>query len=212
VRQQSKFALVKRSALTSMVLIAAAGLSLGQRPSPTSAPSNWQLGPPFELESKPLSSAPARSSSPAAISSSRAPVVQTTSTQPNRDRTVTGKPPYVEGSTWVLTFIKTKATSTDEYLRSIASSLKPFYEEQKKQQLILDYKILTGEASADRDFNVILMVEYPNMAALDSAREKSEAMIDKIIGPTEKRREAAIKRSDTREILASKTMREIRLK
>jgi hypothetical protein len=118
----------------------------------------------------------------------------------------------VEGSTWVLTFIKTKATSTDEYLRSIASSLKPFYEEQKKQQLILDYKILTGEASADRDFNVILMVEYPNMAALDSAREKSEAMIDKIIGPTEKRREAAIKRSDTREILASKTMREIRLK
>ena len=120
--------------------------------------------------------------------------------------------PYVEGSVWVLMFIKTKSGLTDDYFKSITSSLKPLYEEEKKQNLILDYKILSGEPAGDRDFNIILMVEYPNMAALERVRERTEPIVDKIIGPTDKRRDLAAKRLDLREILATKTMREIWLK
>ena len=139
-------------------------------------------------------------------------MVQTAPAQTSRDRTATGKPPYVEGSVWVLTFIKTKSGLTDDYFKSITASLKPLYEEEKKQRLILDYKILSGEAVGERDFNIILLVEYPNMAALEASHERAEPIIAKIIGPNEKRRDLASKRLDTRDILAAKTMREIWLK
>jgi hypothetical protein len=210
---KSKFAPVRTSAfLVFTSLISAAWVSFGQTPSATSAPSNWQLSPPFELERSPSSSALPVSTSQAPAATSRAPAVLPTRAQNTRNRNPGGKPPYVEGSVWIFSFIKTKPGLTDEYLQSIAASLKPVYEEEKKQRLILDYKIFTGDAAGDRDFDVLLMVEYPNMAALDAARERAEPIVDKIIGPTEKRRELAMKRSDTRDILATKTLREIRLK
>jgi len=119
---------------------------------------------------------------------------------------------YVEGSIWVLTFVKTKPGSADDYFKSISASLKPIYEEEKKQKMILDYKILSADAGDDRDFNVIIMIEYPNMAALEGSRERVEPILDKIIGSADARRDLATKRLDVREILANKTMREIWLK
>jgi hypothetical protein len=193
------------------LMLAATSICLAQRPSATSAPSNWQLSPPFELRSAP-SGPPASSPTPASPATATAPLVQTAPAQTSRDRTTTGKPPYVEGSVWVLTFIKTKSGLMDDYFKSITASLKPLYEEEKKQRLILDYKILSGEAAGERDFNIILLVEYPNMAALEASHERAEPIIDKIIGPTENRRDLATKRLDTRDILATKTMREIWLK
>jgi hypothetical protein len=90
--------------------------------------------------------------------------------------------------------------------------LKPIFDEEKKQKIILDYKILSGDAAGDHDFNIIIMVQYPNIAALNGLRERTEPLIDLIIGPADKRRELAARRLDIREILARKTMREIWLK
>jgi len=108
-----------------------------------------------------------------------------------------------------MTFIKTKAGSTNDYLKSITASLKPIYEEEKKRKIILDYKILRNDG--DMDFNVVILVEYPSPAALENLRERTEPIVDKIIGPADKRRDLAAKRIDIREIVASKTMREISL-
>lgn len=120
---------------------------------------------------------------------------------------------YVEGSIWTLTFVKTKPGQTDDYFKSISASLKPAYEEAKKQKVILNYKILSTNVSAeDRDFNVIIMVEYPNMAALESSRERIEPILNKIIGSATARRDLVTKRQDVRDILATKMMREIWLK
>ena len=139
-------------------------------------------------------------------------MVQTAPAQTSRDRTATGKPPYVEGSVWVLTFIKTKSGLTDDYFKSITASLKPLYEEEKKQRLILDYKILNGEASDPHDFNILILVEYPNWAAFDNLRDKMDPVIAKVMGSEEQRKDMAVKRLDIREILGTKTMREITLK
>ena len=59
--------------------------------------------------------------------------------------------PYNEGPVWTLTMIKTKTGLADEYLKQIAGSVKPVYDEEKKQKIILDYKILNGEASGAQD-------------------------------------------------------------
>jgi hypothetical protein len=108
--------------------------------------------------------------------------------------------------------IRTKAGMDDEYLKSISKSVKPIYAEEKKQNIILDYKILNGDASGAQDYNMLIMVEYPNMAALDGLRDKMEPILEKVMGSEDQRRATAVKRLDIREILGTKTMREITLK
>jgi len=120
--------------------------------------------------------------------------------------------PYLEGPVWTLTFIKTKAGLGDDYFRQITQTVKPVYEEEKKEKIILDYKILSGDSMGAADFNVVVMVEYPNMAALDGLREKTDPILEKVMGSEEQRRTMAVKRLDIREILGTKTMREITLK
>ena len=120
--------------------------------------------------------------------------------------------PYTEGSVWELSMVKTKAGLTDEYLKQITGTVKPVYEEAKKQKIVLSYKILSGESSDSHDFNILILVEYPNMAAFDGLRDKMDPVFAKVMGSEEQRKDMAVKRLDIREILGTKTMREITLK
>jgi hypothetical protein len=81
--------------------------------------------------------------------------------------------PYTEGPVWNITMVKAKYGMGDEYLKGLAKTLKVSLEEAKKQDLILDYKILLGTAATPQDFDILLMVESKNMAALDNARKSS---------------------------------------
>ncbi len=108
--------------------------------------------------------------------------------------------------------VKTKTGLSDEYLKQITGTVKPVYDEEKKQKIILDYKILEGDAMGSQDFNILILVEYPNMAALDGLRDKMDPIVEKVMGPEDQRRATAVKRLDVREILGTKTMREITLK
>ena len=120
--------------------------------------------------------------------------------------------PYTEGPVWTLTFVKTKAGLSDDYLRQISQTVKPVYEAAKTQKLVLDYKVLTGDSFGMNDADIIIMVEYPNMAAFDGLREKMDPILEKAMGSEDQRRNTMVKRLDTREILGVKTMREITLK
>ena len=120
--------------------------------------------------------------------------------------------PYIEGPVWTLTMIKTKTGLSDDYIKQITGTVKPVYDEEKKQKIILDYKILNGEASSPQDFNILILVEYPNWAAFDSLRDKMDPIVEKVMGFEDQRRDTAVKRLDIREILGTKTMREITLK
>jgi hypothetical protein len=120
--------------------------------------------------------------------------------------------PYNEGPVWTLTMIKTKTGLADEYIKQITGTVKPVYDAEKKEKIILDYKILNGEASDPHDFNILILVEYPNWAAFDNLRDKMDPVVAKVMGSEEQRRDLAVKRLDIREILGTKTMREITLK
>jgi|SRR5581483_9592441 len=120
--------------------------------------------------------------------------------------------PYNEGPVWVLSMIKTKAGLDDEYFKQITGTVKPVYDEEKKQKIILDYKILTGESHGRDEANIIIMVEYANMAALDGLRDKMDPILAKVMGSEDQRKDMAVKRLDIREILGTRTMREVTLK
>src|SRR2546430_9109767 len=194
-----------KAKISLVAALALARISAGQTPSATAPQTEWQLGPPFEVKIPQSSATPS-------VSTKTAPSISATPTESAaRDHKNINTISYVEGSIWLMTFVKTKSGLTDDYFKLMSASLKPLYEEEKKQKLILDYKILSADSADERDFNVIIMVEYPNMAALE-ARERVEPIIEKILGPANARRDKATKRLEVREILATKMMREIWLK
>lgn len=120
--------------------------------------------------------------------------------------------PYTEGTVWQITMIHVKPGMDDDYLKGLAKNLKTSLEEEKKQGLIVSYKVLLGDASTPGDYNIMNMVEFKNMAALDNRREKTDPIAAKIIGNEDQMRQGAMKRAELREIIGSKTMREITLK
>jgi hypothetical protein len=141
------------------------------------------------------------------------PTTTTSTTTTTAAKTTTGSTaPYNEGSVWMISMIKTKTGLADEYLKQITGTVKPVYEEAKKEKIVLSYKILSGESSGPHDFNIMILVEYPNWAAFDSLRDKMDPVIAKVEGSQEQQKDMAVKRLDIREILGTKTMREITLK
>jgi len=120
--------------------------------------------------------------------------------------------PYTEGTVWQITMVKAKYGMGDEYLKGLATTFKGTLDEAKKQNLIMDYKILLGDAATPHDFDILLMVEQKNMASFDNAREKFDPIARKIEGTPDQQRATATKRLEIREIMGNKLMREITLK
>ena len=120
--------------------------------------------------------------------------------------------PYTEGPVWTITMVKAKGGMSDEYLKDLAKTFTAAMDEAKKQNLIMDYKIMLGNAATPQDFDILLMVESKNMAALDNAREKFDPIARKIEGTPDQQRATQTKRLEIREIMGSKLMREITLK
>jgi hypothetical protein len=124
----------------------------------------------------------------------------------------TSAAPYTEGGVWQITMVKTKTGMSDDYLKALATIFKSTNDEAKKQGIIKDYKILIGDAATQQDYDILLMIEYPNMAALDGLREKTDPIGAKMVGSEDQQRQLAVKRLEIREVMGDKTMREISLK
>jgi hypothetical protein len=60
--------------------------------------------------------------------------------------------PYTEGPVWNITMVKAKPGMGDEYLKGLAKTFKGTLDEAKKQGLVMDYKILLGDAATPQDF------------------------------------------------------------
>jgi hypothetical protein len=120
--------------------------------------------------------------------------------------------PYTEGAVWQITMVKTKAGMGDDYLKALAKIFKSTNDEAKKEGIITDYKILIGDAATQQDYDMLLMIQYPNMAALDGLRDKTDPIDAKMVGSQDQQRQLAVKRLEIREIMGDKLMREITLK
>jgi hypothetical protein len=117
--------------------------------------------------------------------------------------------PYTEGSVWSMNFIRVKAGMGEDYLRSLVNTWKKSLDEAKKQKLVLSYRVFDSPPANREDWDVLLMVEFKNMAALDGLREKMRAIAATTIGDEAARRDLSTKRLDIREVLGVKTAREL---
>jgi hypothetical protein len=137
---------------------------------------------------------------------------QNSASAANTTATSQSTAPYTEGGVWQVTMVKTKPGMSDDYLKALAKIFKTTNDEAKKQGIITDYKILVGDASTPQDYDILLMIQYPNMAALDNLREKTDPIANKMIGSDDQQRQMAVKRLEIRDIMGDKTMREVTLK
>jgi hypothetical protein len=123
---------------------------------------------------------------------------------------------YEDGTVWTLTFVRTVANKSDDYLKGLASTWVANMEEAKKEGLILSYKILQGNAANEDDYDLVLMIENKSMASFDPDKEreaKYDAIEKKIKDKMGDKYEMTITNyGDIRNLMGTKLMREIHLK
>lgn len=120
---------------------------------------------------------------------------------------------YTEGPIWRVQLIRVKPTQMDAYLTTLRQSTKPLIEEEKRQGVIMDYKIFLKETKNNpEDWDIAVAIEYKNHAAMDGLAAKGEAARDKVLGGKQAAQQLGEKRAEIREIISSELMQEIFLK
>jgi len=116
---------------------------------------------------------------------------------------------YKKTSVWRVNLITTEYGQMDPYL----DSLKLNYTTAMKQGVVLSYKILRGVKASPGDWDVMILIEYPDWASLDTMEAKMDAINTKIYGSMEKSEENTKKLNKDREkirtIFGGKMMQEI---
>jgi phage gpG-like protein len=119
-------------------------------------------------------------------------------------------PNYDVGQVWRVTYYHIKPGQSEAFWKDFRENLKPVYEEAKKQGLLTGYKVWNN-VTTDRpdDWDVAVATIYPNFAAIDQIDAKAATITIKHFGSREAMLEAAKKRSDIRDVVASKLAREV---
>jgi hypothetical protein len=120
---------------------------------------------------------------------------------------------YTEGPVWRTSLIRVKPTAMDAYLTTLQQSSKPFFDEEKRAGMIVDYKIFLKETkNGPEDWDICVAIEYKNHAAMDGLAAKAETVRDKILGGKPQAQQLSEKRAEIRETVSSDLLQEIFLK
>ena len=119
------------------------------------------------------------------------------------------KRPFRNGSVWNIAFIRMKPGMETAYLNYIATDWKKAQEAQKKEGLILSYRVLGTEAHSGTDWNLLLMTEYRDLATMEANEAKADNLTQKVIGDDKVQVQGYQQRAEIREVLGDRLAREI---
>ncbi len=117
--------------------------------------------------------------------------------------------PYRNGSVWNIGYIRMKPGMDAAYLNYLATDWKKQQEAQKKDGLILSYKVLTTEAHGTGDFNCMLLTEFKDLATMEANQAKADNLAQKVIGDDAKQMQGYKDRLEIREVMQNRMAREI---
>jgi len=117
---------------------------------------------------------------------------------------------YDNGPVWVISYIETKPGMFDDYMAYLATKWRETNEADKKAGYVLDYKILSVDSPRDNEPDVMLMIQYKNMAAFDRPLAESEATSAKAFGSVVKSNQAFAARDAMRTNRGNITTREVK--
>ena len=116
---------------------------------------------------------------------------------------------YKDGSAWTVSFVQIKNGMGMDYLNSLRTTWKAVQDEGIKQGLILSYKILEGTASNPDDWQIMLMIEYKNLASMEGNEDKWDAIQKKVVGSEEDQKKLREIRVNMRKMYGTKLLREV---
>ena len=118
---------------------------------------------------------------------------------------------YSPGTIWTVTTIRVKPGMDQAYLSYLDSDFKRESDAQVKAGYMKSYKILRT-MDDDSSWNFLVLREYKSLAALEADAEKSDALALQTSGNDDMQMKGYEDRSKIREVLATKTARELMLK
>ena len=118
---------------------------------------------------------------------------------------------YADGPVTQVNYLRVEYGRFEDYIDWLNSTWKPTMEATQKAGLIVDYKVFRATPKSPDQPNMLFMITYRNMAALDEGIEL-EAVAKQVIGTTEVQNNARLGRNEYRKVLGSELIRELILK
>jgi hypothetical protein len=119
------------------------------------------------------------------------------------------KRPWRNGSVWGITMVKVKYGMEEAYLGHLTGQWKSLQETAKKDKMILSYKVLRTDSHETDDWNLLLMVEYKDLASMEQAELKEDNLLQKVVGDDTKQQQGYKDRLEIREIIGTRVAREL---
>lgn len=119
---------------------------------------------------------------------------------------------YSEGPIINVSYIRTVDGKFDDYIQWLDTTWKQEQEAAKRAGYITDYQVLLANPKGPDDPDVILVITYPNWAALDGGLAKGDAIAKQIEGSVTASNQGEFDRAKIRRVLGSDFMQVARLK
>lgn len=119
---------------------------------------------------------------------------------------------YENGSVWQISYIEAKPGMFDDYMAYLNTGWRQSNELRKKAGDVLSYKVLTLPAPRDGGPNMILMVEFKNMAVFDRSQAEIDKQTAEIFGSVARANQAQIDREKLRTPRGAALARELTFK
>jgi len=120
--------------------------------------------------------------------------------------------PYTEGPVTDVQFTRVKPGHFDDYMAFLAGPYKQSMEAEKKAGVITDWAVYSSDSRDENDWNIALATTYKNMAALDNLPDRVDPITKQVYGSIPKSSEAMVKRSEMRDIVGDRLIRQLIIK
>lgn len=119
---------------------------------------------------------------------------------------------YENGSVWMVSYIESKPGMFDDYMAYLNTGWRQSNELRKKAGDVLSYKVLTLPATRDGGPDMILMVEFKNMAVFDRSQAEIDKQTAEIFGSVARANQSQIDREKLRTQRGAVLARELTFK
>jgi hypothetical protein len=116
---------------------------------------------------------------------------------------------YDNGPVWTVGYVETKPGMFDDYMAYLAGPWKVLQEAGKRRGDILAYHVLSVDSPRDHEPDIVLLVEYKNMAVFDRSLSELDKDTSTAFGSTVGGNKAAVKREDIRVLHGGVSAREL---
>jgi hypothetical protein len=116
---------------------------------------------------------------------------------------------YENGPVWQISYIETKPGMSDEYLAYVNGPYRALQQAAMKRGDVIGFHTLQVDSPRDHEPDIILIIEFKNMGALDRSLGELDKDTVAVFGSTPKSNQAAVKREDIRILRGGLSAREL---